>query len=362
MLSSEEIDDATQGLLDEISEYALELMGAICACLRIVHSPRDLMSAHTQIRRMTSAILADRRTKIDRAIDAAYTQAYVKSATQDITDAHITSSVAVSISTEARLKAIKAAQDFKRLKVPNVMAREAINDLVRRAGIIAQIGASAGEVSYTQAVDRAVKDLAAKGITAYTYRREVDGAIQTVRMNADAYVRQRMLTDVHRGTAEMTLKAAHLSGANLVAVSLSPTCRPSHAPWEGRTYQLVGSGRFANFYAATKYVGGAYADWVEGLCGYNCRHTFRIVSSPTRAKNPLDGTGYTQKDARDAVAYQRKLERDIRALKRERALREAGGLDTKAVNAAIRAKQRQMREHINRHKEILRRESWREQV
>ena len=61
-------------------------------------------------------------------------------------------------------------------------------------------------------------------------------------MSADAYVRQRLLTDIKRETYEATLSAAGISGANLVAVSCTITCRDTLAPWEGRIYQLNGSG------------------------------------------------------------------------------------------------------------------------
>lgn len=79
-------------------------------------------------------------------------------------------------------------------------------------------------------------------------------------------------------------------------------------------------------------------------------------------EDPLEGTGYTNTQARELKAQQRSYENDLRKLKREREVLKKCGLDTKDVNKRIRNKTDQLNKLIEDNSSILRRERYRETI
>ena len=110
----------------------------------------------------------------------------------------------------------------------------------------------------------------------------------------------------------------------------------NHVGWQGQVYRVQGSdGKYKNLEDATGYPSDP-----AGLCGYNCRHAFYPfwpgISEPTEWEPEpgpfeLDGRTYTYYQATQA---QRRMEREIRALKREESAYEAAGLKDKAKETA----------------------------
>jgi len=181
----------------------------------------------------------------------------------------------------------------------------------------------------------------------------------------DVYIRNRVQTDASAYLSRQSLEIARETNNNLVEVSRHAGCRLSHSFWEGGIYQLQGSGKYPNFYQKTMYVYGPYADWIEGLCGYNCYHSFRIYNPSIGRmydQDPLKGTGYTNEQVYALRGEQRRLENDIRHLKRQREVLKSQGLKTNGVTAKIRAKQAALGEHVEKHSSVLRRNKWREKV
>lgn len=78
--------------------------------------------------------------------------------------------------------------------------------------------------------------------------------------------------------------------------------------------------------------------------------------------HPEKGTGYTNNEVYELRQKQRRLENDIRHLKRQREVIEAQGFDTKDIDARIRHKQAALRELVGDNDTVLQRDRWREQV
>jgi len=362
MLEPEEMETAAGGMDSEIEDYQRELLTIEAAGLLGASTLAGYHAARERITREMMTAAAKHAPKLRKAAARTYSQALRYSAVEDAEAARMSEGVRQYHVAEARMRAEQAAEAFRAEPLAREMARSASNDMMRRATGLAVARASSGAAGYERAVASAVADLSARGVTAFTYTRVVDGIPRTVRMSADAYVRQRLLTDIKRETYETTLSAAGISGANLVAVSCTITCRDTHAPWEGRIYQLNGSGKYPNFYERTMYVYGTNPNWAEGLGGYNCNHSFRIWHPGIRRDDPLKDTGYTRHEAAEIVGRQRTLERGIRASKRQREVMRANGLDTNIVGARLRRQTAALNQLIADHPQILRREIWRERT
>lgn len=194
-----------------------------------------------------------------------------------------------------------------------------------------------GAFSPTEAIRNAIKRLCAQGVRTVEYH---NGDITYRTDNVDVAVRRAVLTGANQTTAELQLTANEELGLDLVEVSAHAGARPSHAVWQGGIYSLSGKSlKYADFREATGYGTG------EGLCGWNCRHTFypyvdgspRIWSAsqleelnePTIRYNGEMLTEY------EASQKQRYLERGIRRWKREREAMKAARLSTAEASAKV---------------------------
>lgn len=213
-----------------------------------------------------------------------------------------------------------------------------------------------GEFDYGGSVRRAVNQLCDTGITAITYRSE---AGRITRRNLDTAIRQMILDTVGRTSAQMQLDRAEQVGAEYVEVSSHLGERPSHALWSGRIYQLVGEGKYPNFYERTHY--GEISE--RSLLGYNCRHTFfpYIPGVSTR-------TFYPQESKENERIYnlrseQRYNERKIREYKRKSKAFEALGDDDELKRTKKRLRGWQNRQtKLLKDNPILKRDYERERI
>ena len=209
----------------------------------------------------------------------------------------------------------------------------------------ATLKVESGSTSYGQAIKEAVRELASGGLRVVDYesghRDHVDGAAR-----GDA------MKGVEKQCSEYTEQAAEYLETPYYEVSAHAGARDvpgqspwsSHKEWQGKVYSIRTGDIYPSIYDACGL--GA----VDGLEGANCRHRrfpwVEGVSERTYTDEQLDhiddGLGCTFEGktytAYEATQEQRKVERTIRKLKREKAAYKAAGLreEEQAVNIRMR--------------------------
>ena len=130
-------------------------------------------------------------------------------------------------------------------------------------------------------------------------------------------IAESFLTGMNRAAAEAELTAAR-EGSGLIEVSAHHGARPTHQVWQGRLYALDGpkeiSGSiYPDFVESTGYGSG------EGLCGWNCRHSFwhKPLGEPRRYTDEYldhlkdiqityDGDSYSEYELGQKLNYYRR--------------------------------------------------------
>lgn len=201
-----------------------------------------------------------------------------------------------------------------------------------------------GAISYNQAIKSAVRQLAQSGLKVVDYESSVHRQI-------DSAVRTAVMTGVNQICAKYTEQSAEWLETPYFEVSAhagardkpGPSPWSSHKAWQGRVYSVHSGDIYPNIYE----VCGLGA--VDGLEGANCRHKRSVwvegVSERSYTDKQLehidDGLGCTFEGktytAYEATQMQRRVERTIRKLKREKAAYKAAGLtgDAMALNTRL---------------------------
>ena len=202
-----------------------------------------------------------------------------------------------------------------------------------------------GAISYNQAIKSAVKQLAESGLKVVDYE-------SGHRDQIDVAARRAVMTGVNQICAKYTEQSAEYLDTPYFEVSAhagardkpGPSPWSSHKDWQGKVYSILAGDIYPSIYE----VCGLGA--VDGLEGANCRHRRNVwvegVSERTYTDEQLehidddlgcefDGKKYT---AYEATQMQRRVEREVRRLKREKAAYKAAGLheDETAVNIRLR--------------------------
>lgn len=202
-----------------------------------------------------------------------------------------------------------------------------------------------GAINYNQAIKTAVKQLADGGLKVVDYE-------SGHRDKIDVAVRRAVMTGVNQICAKYTEQSAQYLETPYFEVSAhagardkpGPSPWSSHKDWQGKVYSI----RANDIYPSIYEVCGLGA--VDGLEGANCRHRRNVwvegVSERTYTDEQLahidddigcefDGKKYT---AYEATQMQRRVEREARKLKREKAAYKAAGLheDETVVNIRLR--------------------------
>lgn len=202
-----------------------------------------------------------------------------------------------------------------------------------------------GAINYNQAIKTAVKQLADSGLKVVDYE-------SGHRDQIDVAARRAVMTGVNQICAKYTEQSAEYLETPYFEVSAhagardkpGPSPWSSHKDWQGKVYSIRAGDIYPNIYE----VCGLGA--VDGLEGANCRHRRNVwvdgVSERTYTDEQLahidddfgcefDGKKYT---AYEATQMQRRVEREARKLKREKAAYKAAGLheDETAVNIRLR--------------------------
>jgi hypothetical protein len=201
-----------------------------------------------------------------------------------------------------------------------------------------------GAINYNQAIKTAVKQLADSGLKVVDYE-------SGHRDQIDVAVRRAVMTGVNQICAKYTEQSAQYLETPHFEVSAhagardkpGPSPWSSHKEWQGKVYSIRTGDIYPSIYDACGL--GA----VDGLEGANCRHRRNVwvegVSERTYTDEQLehidnglgctfDGKAYT---AYEATQMQRRVERTIRKLKREKAAYRAAGLkgDAMALNTRL---------------------------
>lgn len=209
----------------------------------------------------------------------------------------------------------------------------------------ATIQIQSGAINYNQAIKSAVKQLADSGLKVVDYE-------SGHRDQIDVAVRRAVMTGVNQICAKYTEQSAEYLETTYFEVSAhagardkpGPSPWSSHKDWQGKVYSIRAGDIYPNIY---EVCGLGY---VDGLEGANCRHRRNVwvegVSERTYTDEQLkhidddlgcefDGKEYT---AYEATQMQRRVEREARKLKREKAAYKAAGLteDERTVSIRLR--------------------------
>lgn len=254
-----------------------------------------------------------------------------------------TQSEAARLSQEA-YKAAKANLDtitYAMSKRTVSLFNETLNEARERVNVVGE-----------KAMAEAVQKLAANGIYASTHTNK-NG--KGYRVPADVAVRQAVYTSGRQRFNGQVLGIAQRTGQDLIEVSSTPNCRPSHEVINGKIFSLSGQD-------------SRYPKWTADLEAlthdYNCGHSVAIYHEGHERvfSDPLEGTGYTVEEARKAFSKQRAYENQIRKQKRVVETLKAAGLDTREANAKLNTLRHRLQRHIDANNKILRRERHREQL
>lgn len=209
----------------------------------------------------------------------------------------------------------------------------------------ATLKVESGAVSYGQAIKDAVRELASGGLRVVNYE-------SGHRDHVDVAARRAVMTGVSQMCSKYTEQAAEYLETPYYEVSAHAGARDvpgrspwsSHKEWQGKVYSTRSGDIYPNIYE----VCGLGA--VDGLEGANCRHRrfpwVEGVSERTYTDEQLehidDGLGCTFEGktytAYEATQEQRRVEREVRKIKREKAAYKAAGLreEEQAVNIRLR--------------------------
>ena len=177
-------------------------------------------------------------------------------------------------------------------------------------------------------------------------------------------VRRAVLTGVNQTAAKLQMARAEEMGCEFVEVSAHAGARTAdtegpanHAWWQGRVYHVGGAvdyegEHYGDFVACTGYGSG------EGLCGWNCRHSFHPfwpgISTPAytperllelSAKN-IDYRGRKYSEY-EISQMRRALERRVRAYKKQFLAEDAAGVDAGRTAVKLTGAERQLAQFIS---------------
>ena len=235
-----------------------------------------------------------------------------------------------------------------------------MNDVYRKTILRTAAAMQAGGQTLQQATDAATRDFLDQGIACIRYR---NGR----RVNISTYAEMALRT---AGTRAMLMgEAAQRArlGLDTVLVSQYGACSKTCLPWQG----LVYIDDVFQPYHGTHTPGGTYGisrngrqypllsvAMQGGLFHPNCRHTLSTwVEGVSTRPRPMDKAKVEA--AAQLEAKQRALERSVRKAKRQ-----AAGLcdpaAAKAARARVRAAQKELRDFVADHGDVLRRNVWRE--
>lgn len=235
-----------------------------------------------------------------------------------------------------------------------------MNDVYRKTILRTAAAMQAGGQTLQQATDAATRDFLDQGIACIRYR---NGR----RVNISTYAEMALRTAGIRAMLMGEAAQRERLGLDTVLVSQYGACSKTCLPWQG----LVYIDDVFQPYHGPRTPGGTYGvsrngrqypllsvAMQGGLFHPNCRHTLSTwVEGVSTRPRPMDKAKVEA--AAQLEAKQRALERSVRKAKRQ-----AAGLcdpaAAKAARARVRAAQKELRDFVADHGDVLRRNVWRE--
>jgi hypothetical protein len=355
------LDALPEELAELFRALELVLLDEICSQLNAadelnevtVQAIRALRSRGIDLKEIEKAILETsgiRKTKLDKLLDDVV-ERNQKYYTELIDLAHITQPKTLVDAAEVAAIRAQTLDTFRNLTASMGFLVDAGRTMLPPAKAYqwaldnATMQIQSGAINYNQAIKTAVKQLADSGLKVVDYE-------SGHRDQIDVAARRAVMTGVSQICAKYTEQSAEYLETPYFEVSAhsgardkpGPSPWSSHKEWQGRVYSV----RTGDIYPSIYEVCGLGA--VDGLDGANCRHRrfpwVEGVSERTYTDEQLehidDGLGCTY-DGKTYTAYeatqmQRRVEREIRKLKREKAAYKAAGLheDETAVSIRLR--------------------------
>ena len=237
-------------------------------------------------------------------------------------------------------------------------------DAFINAADIAYMQISQGSFDYDTAIREAIKTVAKDGVKVIQFSGRQE--------RLDVAMRRAVLTSINKTVGDIQITHADELGVDLVQTSAHIGARntgdgpANHESWQGRIFSRSGTHpKYPHFVTETGYGTG------EGLCGWNCRHSFypffdgisqNAYSEAQVNEYAKKTVTYNGKDMSvyEATQKQRQIERSIREWKRQADALEAAGLDNSLELSKVRQYQARMRDFIKQ--TDLQRQYPREQV
>lgn len=194
----------------------------------------------------------------------------------------------------------------------------------------ALLNVASGTFSFDEAVNECIHQLAQSGLRAIDY-----ASGRTYQL--DTAVRMSVRTGMSQLAGKIMEENLKSTGQDLVITSQHMGSRPEHAKWQNRVFSFSGkSKKYESLAEGTGY------GTAGGLKGVNCTHDFypfwegaSVIPEDIEEPEPITigGKKYTYYQA---TQQQRKMERNIRALKREIEAQYAVEGETKELRAQLR--------------------------
>ena len=232
---------------------------------------------------------------------------------------------AFQLQTAGQFKNLTKTMGFKN----TVLGTTGILNAYQREMDLALLKVATGTFSYDQAVNDCVKRLAQSGLRSIDY-----ASGRTYQL--DTAARMSVRTGMSQLAGKIMEENLKSSGQDLVITSQHMGSRPEHVPWQNKVFSYSGkSKKYPDFFKETGY------GTATGLKGVNCTHDFypfwegaSVIPEDIKEPDPvtINGKEYTYYQA---TQQQRKMERDIRALKREIEAQKAIGGDTSELQSKL---------------------------
>lgn len=228
--------------------------------------------------------------------------------------------------TSGELKNLTRTMGFKN----TVFGTTGILNAYQREMDLALLKVATGAFSYDQAVNDCVHRLAQSGLRSIDYKSGRSYQLDTA-------ARMSVRTGLSQLSGKIMEANLASTGQDLVITSQHMGSRPEHAPWQNKVFSYSGKNKkYPNFFKETGY------GTATGLKGVNCTHDFypfwegaSIIPEDLEEPAPVTING-KQYGYYQVSQQQRKMERDIRATKREIEAQKAIGGDTAELQGILR--------------------------
>lgn len=356
----------------ELSAIAMRELGYSPAKIR--HEAMKLLRANPAFRKNVAKNTLEHKRKVRKLLNEISREAYDgsneilqkaadtswavdlaiwKEAGRELTDDSFLPQLVEAFARQTRdeLKNLTRTTGFKTMS-----GYEPIESLYQKELDKAMIKVCTGTFSKDKVIADTVHELAKSGLRSINFESGYS-------MQLDTAVRLAVRTGCHQISGRIMDRNMENTSENLVYVSRHQGARnvgegvANHERWQGKVYYIkperdysaeaarIGQDQIRDLWEETGYsVDGAHENDPRGLYGYNCRHRYYVWFEgidilPPELKTPkpvtVDGKTY---DYYAMTQKMRSMERDVRALKREKEALGKLDMDTKETEAKIRQK------------------------